>query len=135
MKLAGFNFTKIHAEKQKNQIKEIKIDSKINIASIESIKSDLINQKESLLGVEFDYSIKYKNLATLEFKGNLVLVLNSKDANKIIKDFKNKKISDDFRISIFNIIMKKSSIKALQLEEELNLPYHFKLPSLRPEKK
>jgi hypothetical protein len=135
MKLAGFNFTKIHAEKQKNQIKEIKIDSKINIASIESIKSDLINQKESLLGVEFDYSIKYKNLATLEFKGNLVLVLDSKDANKIIKDFKNKKISDDFRISIFNIIMKKSSIKALQLEEELNLPYHFKLPSLRPEKK
>jgi hypothetical protein len=135
MKLAGFNFTKIHAEKQKNQIKEIKIDSKINIANIELIKSDLINQKESLLGVEFDYSIKYKNLATLEFKGNLVLVLDSKDANKIIKDFKNKKISDDFRISIFNIIMKKSSIKALQLEEELNLPYHFKLPSLRPEKK
>ncbi|MFW6282453.1 MAG: hypothetical protein ACOC1P_00165 [Minisyncoccales bacterium] len=135
MRLAGFNFTKINAEKKKSAVKEIKIDTKINIENIKEIKSEFANSKESLLAVEFNYSIEYKNLANLEFGGNLIIILDSKKSKDILKDFENKKISNDFKVSIFNIILKKSSIKALELEEDLNLPAHFRLPTLKPSKK
>lgn len=135
MKLAGFNFTKIHAERLKGNTKELKVDTKINLEDIKQIKSDLAKSQESFLGIEFDYLINYKDLAKLEFKGNLLLILDSKKAEEIIKDFKNKKMNEEFKVNVFNIILKKSSIKALGLEEELNIPSHFKLPSLKFENK
>jgi hypothetical protein len=135
MKLAGFNFTKIYAEKLKGNVKEIKVDTKINLEDIKEIKSNLSSQNDSLLGIEFEYNINYKDLAKLEFKGNLILILDPKKAEEIIKNFKGKKMAEDFKVAIFNLILKKSSIKALQLEEELNIPSHFKLPSLKFEKK
>lgn len=135
MKLVGFNFTKINAEKFKNTSKEIKVDTKINIQEIKEVKSEFSKNNETLLTIEFEYSITYKELASLDFKGNLVLLLDSKQATQVLKDFEKKKISNEFRVSIFNLILKKSSVKALQLEEELNLPSHFRLPTLKPEKK
>jgi hypothetical protein len=31
---------------------------------------------------------------------------------------------------MFNIVLKKSTIKALELEDELNLPYHIPIPKV-----
>jgi hypothetical protein len=55
--------------------------------------------------------------------------------SKIIKDFikqwKQKKLPEEHRILIFNVILKKSNLKAMQLEDELNLPLHIPLPSVK----
>jgi len=54
-------------------------------------------------------------------------------AKEVLKGWKDKETTDDFRIFLFNIILRKSNIKALQLEDELALPPHIPLPSLNKE--
>ena len=44
---------------------------------------------------------------------------------------KDKKMPENFRMTLFNLILRKSSLKALQLEEEMNLPTHIQLPTLK----
>ena len=51
------------------------------------------------------------------------------------KDGSDKKIPEGIRIGLFNFIMSKCNVKALQLEDELGLPFHVPMPRLRPEKK
>lgn len=136
MKLIGFNFTKISIERI-NQIKEPpKINTSINIPQIKEIESELFKSKETPLEINFTYNIDYNpDIAKISFEGNLIILTNSKDSKELIKDWKSKKISNEFRTTIFNIILKKANIKAIQLEEELNLPTHFQLPSLKFEDK
>lgn len=131
MKLAGFNFTKINAEKKKDSFKDLKLETKIDIEEIKEIKSNFLKSKDSFLTVKFSYDIDYQpEVANISFKGNILLAVDSKKLKDILKDWKDKKISDEFRLIVFNLILKKSTIKALQLEEELNLPTHFRLPSI-----
>jgi hypothetical protein len=62
----------------------------------------------------------------------VVLLLTEKDESKdILKKWKNKKMPEEFRVPLFNIILTKSNLRALQLEEELNLPTHIPLPRIR----
>ena len=48
-----------------------------------------------------------------------------------IRQWNSKKLPEDFRIALFNVILKKSNVKALELEDELNIPLHIPLPSLK----
>jgi hypothetical protein len=135
MKLAGFNFTKIVFEKKKDSFKELKIETKINILDIQEIKEDLIKSKDTFVSVNFSYIIEYSpEIANLEFEGKCILSVDQRKARDLIKDWKDKKIDDEFKIALFNLILIKSNIKALQYEEELNLPLHFRLPSLSASK-
>jgi len=134
MKLAGFNFTKIDAEKKKDSYKDLKVETKIDILEIKEVNSDLIKSKEDFLGVKFIYTINYDpSIANIEFNGNILLALDPKKAKEILKEWKKKKFSQEFQLTVFNLILKKSSIRALQLEEELNLPSHFRLPYISSE--
>lgn len=131
MKFVGFNFTKINGERLNEKAENIKFNTKIDILSIESLKPSLFKAREEILKINFDYLILYEpNFAKLEFSGNLIISVEPKIAKEILNKWKNKETSDDFRLSILNIIFKKVNIKAIQLEDELNLPLHIPLPSL-----
>ena len=43
---------------------------------------------------------------------------------------KEKKFDTDEHLSITNMIVQKATIKALEIEEELGLPFHIRLPTL-----
>jgi hypothetical protein len=136
MKLVGFNFTKINLEKISDNLKDLKIRTDINISDIKETKSELLKSSDELVVVKFEYNINYeKNIAFLKFCGNLVISIESKKAKEILNQWKEKKIPEEFKLNIFNVILKKSSLKALQFEEELNLPSHIPLPSFRPPEK
>jgi len=136
MKLVGFNFTKINLEKKSSDLKDLKINTGIDISEITEANSDIFKSSDKLIAIKFEYNIKYeKNIATLNFFGNLVVSLEPEQAKDILKQWKKKKMPDEFRLNIFNIILRKSSLKALQFEEELNLPPHIPLPSFRPPEK
>lgn len=137
MKIISFNFTRIHVEKLSDNLKDLKINTGIDISGINAIKSDFLNLKDDLLAVSFIYTINYeKDIANLDFKGNLVLSVEPPISKEVLKEWKEKKIPEEFRLSLFNIILKKSSLKAIQFEEEFNLPLHIPLPSLKaPEEK
>ncbi len=135
MRLIGFNFVKVGAEKlNRERIGNVKFNTKIDITSIDSINSDILKTKEELLKIDFVYSVAYEpEFAKVELMGNVILSVEPKIAREVLKGWKDKKTSEDFRIFMFNIILRKSNIKALQLEEDIGLPPHIPLPSLNKE--
>lgn len=136
MKLIGFNFKKIDLEKKSDNLKDLKISTGIDISDLREVKSDLFNSSEEMISVKFEYTINYeKDVAVLKFQGNLLVSVEPQQAKEVLRQWKDKKIPEDFRLSVFNIILRKSSLKALQFEEELNLPPHIPLPSFKPAKK
>jgi len=131
MRLIGFNFTKINIERLENSKEKLNITTNINIVSIEKTDTGSFELKDDVLAVEFTYFINYEpNFAKIEFKGNILLYMEPKQSKELLKSWEKKELPDDIRVSLFNIILSKSNIKALQLEDELNLPLHLPMPKL-----
>jgi len=133
IKLAGFKYNKISAERQEGFKGELKIAPGINIKNIEKSESS-----KEILSIEFIFSIDYNGLGKIDLDGKLFLAVDSKTMKETVEGWKNKKLDNEINLIILNIIMQKASLKALELEEELNLPPHVQLPRLQigqPEKK
>ncbi len=72
-----------------------------------------------------------KKLAEVSFEGLVALLTDSETTKSVMKEWKKKKLPDSLRLPILNFILNKCSLKAFQLEEEINLPLHFNLPQLQ----
>ncbi len=132
MKILGFNFTKIYIEKFKDRVENLKIGTRIDVSNITSTKADMLKTKEEILAVRFIFGLDYEpELAKIDLEGNIILSLEPKMAREVLKEWKDKQMPSEFRQTLFNIIMRKSGLRAIQLEEEMNLPIHFQLPSLK----
>ena len=125
MKLVGFNFRKISVERFLDKNKELKLNTNIDISEIEKVETELLKGFEVVLGVKFKYSLNYDpHTAKIELNGSLLLALDEKLAQEILKNWKNKKMSEEFKFPLFNLILRKCNVRALQLEDEMNLPFH-----------
>ena len=132
MNIIGFNFTKISIEKKSTDFSKIEVKSNIDILDIKEVKSELFKLSGSLIAVDFSYTIDYSpEIANLTFKGDILFSVDSKKAKEILKEWESKKIQEDFKSPLFNIILKKSNIKALSFEDEIGLPFHLPLPSFK----
>jgi hypothetical protein len=132
MRIIGFNFDKINVEKLSNKIENLKINSNVNISELKEIKSEIFKGEETIINVKFSYNLNYDpNFAKIDFIGNIIFSIKPEKAKEILKQWENKKIVEDFKVVLFNLILKKTTLKALQLEDELNLPLHIQLPSLK----
>jgi hypothetical protein len=135
MRVIGFNFDKISVERHKEKAENIKITTNIDVFDIKETKSEIIKTKEELIHAKFSYGIKYEpGFATIDLKGNLLLSLPENEAKEVLKEWKKKAMPEDFKLAIFNIVLRKSSLKALYLEEEMNLPLHMPLPHFNAQK-
>tara|TARA_Y100000034_G_C6644207_1_gene281724 strand:- start:102 stop:521 length:420 start_codon:yes stop_codon:yes gene_type:complete len=133
MKLIGFGFKKISITKKKQDLKDLKIETNIAIPDVRKIKDSLIKSDDDLLEFDFEYTVNYTpEIAEISLGGTLVLAVENTISKEILKNWKKKKLPDNVRVAIFNVVLKKSNIKALNLEEEMNLPYHLPLPQLKP---
>lgn len=136
MKLLGFNFTKISVEKLSEKPTETKVSTNINVSEIKSVTVSMLKTKEDVLGVKFAYKVVYDpKYAEVDLQGAIMLSVEPKVAKQVLKEWKTKKMPSDFQGALFNLILAKSSVKALQLEEEMNLPFHIPLPSVKPQEK
>lgn len=132
IKLIGFKYTNICVERNEESKGELKITPNINIKSIDSFKSE---SKQDILEVRFNFNIDYSSLGKIELAGRMLLSTDSKTLKDALEGWKNKKLDNNINVIILNVIMQKASIKALQLEEEMNLPPHIQLPRLQLGKK
>ena len=134
MRIVGFNFTKISAEKVNESAKDVKINSNIDISKIDSLKTDVLKTREDLLGISFTHTVNYApDFANLEVKGVIIIALEPKLAKNVLKDWKEKKLDEEIRVPLFNLILKRSALKLLPLEGEMNIPLHLPLPSFKKE--
>jgi len=132
MRIVGFNFNKINIEKFSDKLEKLNIKTNIDISDIKSIDNNLLQTKDSLIGVKFIYTVNYEpSFAKIELAGTILFELEEKIAKEILKNWKEKTIPEDFKLILFNSILRKSNVKSLQLEDDMNLPLHISLPSLR----
>jgi hypothetical protein len=134
MQIIGFNLTKISAERKEKLIGNLQINQSVNIQEV--IREKVPISKDEALKMKFNFAIDYKeDFARVEFEGNLILLPDKEELRNFLKEWKDKKVPNEVRIPLFNFIMNKCNIKALNLEDELNLPLHIPLPKVNPENK
>lgn len=133
MQLIGFNFTKISSKRELEQSKE-KLKVSYNIEIIDIAKESLnILKEDNILRFAFKYTISYEpKFASIEFEGHILLVVDSEKQKNILKEWKKKKVPEEMRLAIFNLVMMKCNIKALQMAEDLAIPPHIPLPQISP---
>ena len=132
----GFVLTKLKAERFEQKLEELKVETSINIDSIKEHPTNAEGKEKKYLVVSFDYQIKYsKKVADVEVGGKVFLEVDPETASDVLNKWKKKEVSSDFKLAVFNLILMKGNIKAIQIEDELGLPTHFKLPSISLEKK
>ena len=133
MQIIGFSLNKISIERKEKQEGELEIKQNINIDDISTDKIN-ISDKE-IIQTSFTFSVNYSpDFARVELKGQIVLLPEKEELKDILKDWKKKQLTDKFRTPLFNFIMSKCNIKALDLEDELNLPLHVPMPRISPKK-
>ena len=139
MPIVGFNFNKILAEK-KNLIKtdtQIKINSKLGITNVSKEDLPTGKQKSTGLKLDFEFSLDYQpDIAIIDIQGFIYYLDEPSKINEILKNWeKEKNIPIDIKKQVLNTIILKSTIKALSLQQEINIPPHMPFPSVEPVKK
>jgi len=145
MKVIGFEFTKILAEKSKEFKQNSSLNTNIDFLNIEKEDISILKDHEAVK-VSFKYSLLYSIGETKEKKkskeqgkdseitmeGIIIFSASPEESKEILKSWKKKELPNSFKIPLFNLILKKCTPKAVYLEEEINLPSHIPLPKITP---
>ncbi len=125
MKIIGANFLEINAKRNRDFSGKLKLKTDVQINSLEELK-----ESKDTLKITYIFGVDYGSLGKIEVKGELYILSDSETIKKILKNKEDKEYNTPEYIKITNMIIKKASIKAFELEEELGLPIHIKLPTL-----
>ena len=132
MRIIGFNLTKILAERQEEDGQGIRVDQNIDIKDIKEEKIPITNNKA--LKIKFTLTVTYsKDFGKIELEGSIMTLPDTEEFKSIMDSWKDKKIPENMRLGIFNFIMVKCNVKALYLEDEMNMPLHVPMPRLTKE--
>lgn len=133
VKIVGFNLAKISIEREKEMKGKLEIKSNLNITDVNKENIDISKENE-VIAFDFNFTINYEpKVAEIIFNGEVLVLMSHEEAKNVVKKWKKKEIEDAIRIVIFNTILAKCNIKALDLEDELNLPTHIPMPKLAPQ--
>lgn len=137
MTVVGFNFNKINVEKKNNKKGKLTITNNFGITNVSEAKLSLGGDKAKALSFEFTFESKYEpDVAFIKLEGDLLFMLPTADANKVLEAFKkDKRVPNDFAEPVMNAILNRCNIEALFLSRELNLPSPIPLPKVNIKKK
>lgn len=134
MPIVGFNFEKILSERKEGISGPIKITSDINLKDVVEEKFK-VGKSEELLKFNFEFKIGYEQIGSIELNGHVLYLDEPKKIKEILNEWKkNKNIPQEIARQIINTILFKCNIKALSLEQDINLPPHLNLPKVQPVK-
>lgn len=145
MKILGFNLTKISSSRTHTILQSPMMNT--NIEFLDVIKEELEMLKDDeAVRISFKFSVDYadskekdkkdpKIEGKVEFEGIIILSTTKEESKELLKSWKKKQIPDSIRIPLFNVILRKCSPKALDLEDQIGLPLHLPFPQIQPSKK
>lgn len=152
MQLIGFNFSKISTEKKSDLGPAPTINTNIEFTDVAKDEVALLKDAE-VLRIGFRFSITYHTAApkkdkdketkekeaqakdaqgSLLFEGTLLFATDKEKVKELLKHWKKHELPAETKIPLFNLILRRCSTKALDLEEQLGLPPHIPLPQLKP---
>ncbi len=132
MAVIGFNFTKMSAEKKGALKGEIKVSNTFTIKDVIEAKLELgKTKKQSGLRYSFEFITTYSpNMGSISLAGDVVDMLDNKDVQAILKEWKdNKKLDDQKTLGVYNTALNKCSIQVIFISREMGLP--LPIPLLR----
>jgi hypothetical protein len=133
MKIIGFSINKVIAEKNSEAKGKIELASGLSMTNI--AKPEATISGKDTIKFDFSFNIQYKpNLGKIELDGSVMVMDENNESKQIMEDWKKKKFDNPMKLPLFNFIMNKCNIRAIQLEDDLGLPPHFQLPKLTAQK-
>ena len=125
MKIIGANFIELESKRNPEFSGKLNIKTNIQINSLEKLE-----KSKDTFKVTYTFIVDYGDLGKVKLKGELYIKTDQKTLKTLMKNKEDKKHNTPEYLSITNFVVKKASIKAFELEDELGLPIHIKLPSL-----
>lgn len=140
MQIIGFNLTKLLAEKSP-EFKRGTINTNIEFTNLEKSELDLLKDSQAV-NISFIYTILYetengkeqkkKKQGEVSIEGNIIISVTKEQSKNLQKAWKKKTLDNEFKLPLFNFILRKCSIKAAQLEDDIGLPVHIPIPRISP---
>ncbi|MFP4403651.1 MAG: hypothetical protein ACOC3X_00460 [Nanoarchaeota archaeon] len=134
MTIVGFNFSNIEAKRNKAVQGEVKIQNNVKIEDISETEMTIGQNKQKVLKFTFNYESKYEpKIGNILIKGDLIYMNEPKIITEVLEKWnsKEKKIPENVIGPVINTILNKSSIMALLLTKEVNLPPQLQLPKVK----
>lgn len=122
----GARILKLSGERDENYKGEIKVTTNLSIVSTE-----LAKDAKDILKVYYRFEADYGQLGKVSVDGILFISADSKTLKDIQKNSKAQKMNEENQLILANLILQKASLRCFEIEEELGLPIHVKLPSLK----
>lgn len=128
MSIISFNLTKLNGERKSGPAGKLSVTNRTNLKDVQ--ERPLGNQKALLFS--FAHESKYNpDFATLTIEGEVLVLSNDEEVKETLASFKkNKTLNQQLTQKVFNTILNRTSIEALVLSKNLNLPAPFKLPRI-----
>jgi hypothetical protein len=124
MPVIGITLKGINAKKFEEIDGQIKVNSNMNIKDVK--EQDLPFLKAKGLAVDFEFKTRYvdrdeKDRAEIGIEGTVIVMED--DMDKIVKDWKkDKKLPEDMKFQVIQIVSDKCSKKAIAISDDLQLP-------------
>lgn len=138
MSIVGFNFTKVVAERKKKTMDKYSIANNINITNVKESKMRVGKEdiKTAIFSFAFESNID-PGVGHVKIEGSMVYMNDAKMIDSIMKGWKagkQKKLPDNIVALVMNTALTKSTILALMLSKEVNLPPLVQLPKVQIKK-
>jgi hypothetical protein len=132
MNIVGFNFTKISAERKRAMAGTVNINNNISLTDITEAKIGIGQGERSAVRVSFSFKSEYTpEMALIALQGELLLLIESKRAAEILKNWKDKhQLPKDVAQVVMNHVLERCNIQALLFAKDLNLPSPVPLPKV-----
>ena len=130
IKLIGARISKLFGERKPEFSGKLEINTNVKLINTKKLKDT-----KDTLKIDYELMVDYKELGSVSIEGSIFISTDSKTIKEIQKSWKDKKFDTEEQVQITNLIIKKASIKAFEIEDELGLPIHIQLPSLSLKKK
>jgi len=142
MNILGFNLTKISASRTQKVLPNPMINTNIEFSGVDKEEIEALKEDDAIK-ISFKFSVDYADAkdkekknpdveGKVEFEGIILLSASKDEAKEIFKSWKKKQVPDGVRIPLFNVILRKCSSKALDLEDQIGLPLHLPFPQIQP---
>lgn len=132
MPIVGLNFDKIGAKKDNKITGKVQIKNNVDIRSIEQEKLS-VSSSDDILRINFEFKSTYEpGVGAIQLNGHVLYMDDPKKIDEIAKEWKkSKSLQKDISPLIINAVLARCNIKALVLSQDVSLPPHVRLPTLK----
>ncbi len=133
MKIITLQFTKLLAERF-SQLKDASITTQINFTNVEKDSLSILKEN-NLMKISFNYSLAYSRKqkskepeekeAEISFHGFVLVSVSEDEQKEFENSWKKNHLPQMYFEVLFNLILRRCSIKAIPLQEELGVPSPF----------